>query len=69
MAVMETYNNTTSHDHCSWGCSHTLTLTEVSGMGTSIQKVPLSHQHLCNITYKSPRTKVTYYLSPGPNKW
>ena len=69
MAVMGTYNNTTSHDHCSWGRSHTLTLTEVSGKGTCIGKVPLSHRHLCNVTYESPRTKLTYYLSPGPNKW
>lgn len=69
MAVMGTYNNTTSHDHCSWGRSHTLTLTEVSGRGTCIGKVPLSHRHLCNVTYESPRTKLTYYLSPGPNKW
>jgi hypothetical protein len=69
MAVIGTYNNTTSHDHCSWGCSHTFTLTEVSGTGTCIGKVPLSHRHLCNVTYKSPQTELTYYLSPGPNKW
>lgn len=69
MAVMGTYNNTTSHDHCSWGCSHTLTLTEVLGTGTCIGKVTLSHRHLCNETHKSPKTESTYYLSPGPNKW
>ena len=39
------------------------------GTGTCIGKVPLSHRHLCNVTYESPRTKLTYYLSPGPNKW
>lgn len=25
--------------------------------------------HLCNNTHKSPRTRSTYYLSPGPNRW
>jgi hypothetical protein len=66
---MGTYNNTTSYDHCSWGHNHTLTLYEVSGTGTCILKVPLNHQHLCNVTYKSSRTQLTYYLSPGLNKW
>ncbi|KAK1338205.1 hypothetical protein QTO34_001319, partial [Cnephaeus nilssonii] len=40
IAFSGTFNNTTSHDSCSWGSNSKLTLTEVSGHGTCLGTVP-----------------------------
>uniref|UniRef100_A0A8D2DZK1 Envelope protein n=1 Tax=Sciurus vulgaris TaxID=55149 RepID=A0A8D2DZK1_SCIVU len=64
-----TFNNTTSHDSCSWGSNRKLTLTEVSGQGTYLGTVPANRRHLCNQTIESPQTTTNYYLVPPVGGW
>uniref|UniRef100_A0A8D0S684 Envelope glycoprotein n=1 Tax=Sus scrofa TaxID=9823 RepID=A0A8D0S684_PIG len=56
-------------DQCTWGSQNKLTLTEVSGKGTYIGRVPPSHQHLCNHTEAFNRTSESQYLVPGYDRW
>nr|AAL87626.1 envelope glycoprotein [Porcine endogenous retrovirus] len=64
------FNVTKEHrDQCTWGSQNKLTLTEVSGKGTCIGKVPPSHQHLCNHTEAFNQTSESQYLVPGYDRW
>lgn len=64
VAVSGNYSNsTTASPTCNSLPSHKLTLTEVSGRGTCIGSIPLSHQDLCNQT--RPMGKGNYYLVAG----
>lgn len=69
IAVPGTFNNTTSHEACSWHDKNRLTLTEVSGQGTCLGNSPATYKHLCNETLRSPKTSDTRYLYPGIDKW
>uniref|UniRef100_A0A8D2AKJ4 Envelope protein n=1 Tax=Sciurus vulgaris TaxID=55149 RepID=A0A8D2AKJ4_SCIVU len=69
IAFLGTFNNTTSHDSCSWGSNRKLTLTEVSGQGTCLGTVPANRRHLCNRTIESPQTTTNYYLVPPVGGW
>lgn len=55
-------------------CLHTnkprLTLTEVSGAGTCVGKVPSTHSHLCRHVFPiSTPSSTTSYLIPPPGYW
>uniref|UniRef100_A0A8D2B6A5 Envelope protein n=1 Tax=Sciurus vulgaris TaxID=55149 RepID=A0A8D2B6A5_SCIVU len=69
IAFSGTFNNTTSHDSCSWESNRKLTLTEVSGQGTCLGTVPADHKHLCNRIIESPQTTTNYYLIPPVGGW
>nr|ABM65597.1 envelope glycoprotein [Sus scrofa] len=70
MARRGKFNVTKEHrDQCTWGSQNKLTLTEVSGKGTCIGKVPPSHQHLCNHTEAFNQTSESQYLVPGYDRW
>jgi hypothetical protein len=69
IAVSGKFNNTTSHEACVWGTSHRLTLTEVTGTGTSLGNPPAAYRHLCNETFESPKTSDIKYLFSGLDKW
>uniref|UniRef100_A0A8D1P0R9 Envelope glycoprotein n=1 Tax=Sus scrofa TaxID=9823 RepID=A0A8D1P0R9_PIG len=70
MAREGKFNVTKEHrDQCTWGSQNKLTLTEVSGKGTYIGRVPPSHQHLCNHTEAFNRTSESQYLVPGYDRW
>lgn len=65
VAVVGNYTNQTkAPSQCSNTPQHRLTLSEVSGTGLCIGKVPASHQPLCNFTLTLPPGN--YYLTP-PN--
>lgn len=68
-AVVGNYSNHTSPPPtCTEGSSHRLTLTEVSGQGTCIGKIPPSHTLLCNST--QTLGPGTYYLAaPNGTYW
>ncbi|XP_048657415.1 MLV-related proviral Env polyprotein-like [Marmota marmota marmota] len=63
-------DNYTSHTTPPWRCTslpqHRLTLSEVSGQGVCIGKVPRTHQRLCNKTISIEANTETQYLA-GPN--
>nr|AAC80265.1 envelope protein [Gibbon ape leukemia virus] len=60
---------TSNHTRCHWGAQGKLTLTEVSGLGSCIGKVPLTHQHLCNQTLPINSSKNHQYLLPSNHSW
>nr|AAC96084.1 envelope protein [Gibbon ape leukemia virus] len=59
----------TSQDRCHWGTQGKLTLTEVSGHGLCIGKVPFTHQHLCNQTLSINSSEGHQYLLPSNHSW
>ncbi|XP_030857537.1 MLV-related proviral Env polyprotein isoform X1 [Gorilla gorilla gorilla] len=67
IASVSNFTNSTNHSGCAWEQHKKLTLSEVSGSGTCIGKVPPSHQHLCNVTLTVPST--SHYLIPSGTDW
>lgn len=67
--MLGTYNNTTTHDQCIWESAQKLTLTEVSGQGTCLGKVPKTHSHLCNETQATVGGEDHRFLIPPPQGW
>nr|P21415.2 RecName: Full=Envelope glycoprotein; AltName: Full=Env polyprotein; Contains: RecName: Full=Surface protein; Short=SU; AltName: Full=Glycoprotein 70; Short=gp70; Contains: RecName: Full=Transmembrane protein; Short=TM; AltName: Full=Envelope protein p15E; Contains: RecName: Full=R-peptide; AltName: Full=p2E; Flags: Precursor [Gibbon ape leukemia virus]AAC96083.1 envelope protein [Gibbon ape leukemia virus]ALV83304.1 envelope protein [Gibbon ape leukemia virus] len=59
----------TDLDRCRWGTQGKLTLTEVSGHGLCIGKVPFTHQHLCNQTLSINSSGDHQYLLPSNHSW
>ena len=45
----------------------TLTIQTISGQGTCLGKVPLSHQHICN--QNTPMVHSKYVISPEQSWW
>nr|BAN63360.1 envelope glycoprotein [Koala retrovirus] len=62
-----TYASTDSQ--CRWGGKGKLTLTEVSGLGLCIGKVPPTHQHLCSLTIPLNVSHTHKYLLPSNHGW
>lgn len=60
---------TSDFTRCRWGARGKLTLTEVSGQGLCIGKVPLTHQHLCNSTLTISTSPSHQYLLPANHSW
>nr|AAA69474.1 envelope protein [Gibbon ape leukemia virus] len=60
---------TSDHTGAGWGAQGKLTLTEVSGHGLCIGKVPSTHQHLCNQTLPINSSKDHQYLLPFNYSW
>nr|WBM84729.1 MAG: envelope protein [Hervey pteropid gammaretrovirus] len=60
----------TDQAQCRWGAARgKLTLTEVSGRGLCIGKVPSTHQHLCNQTLALNFSQSHQYLRPSNYSW
>ncbi len=63
-------NNYTSHATPPWSCAslpqHRLTISEVSGQGICIGKIPLTHQKLCSKIIPTETSTESKYLT-GPN--
>lgn len=69
VAVMGAYTNHTKVPaNCSTLPQHKLTLSEVTGQGRCIGKVPPSHQALCNQTETLP-TGSYYLVAPAGTLW
>lgn len=60
---------TSNHTWCRWGTQGKLTLTEVSGRGLCIGRVPPTHQHLCNQTLSVNSSRDHQYLLPFNHSW
>lgn len=68
-AVVGNYSNHTSPPPtCTEGSSHRLTLTEVSGQGTCLGKIPPSHTLLCNST-QTLGPGAYYLAAPNGTYW
>ena len=68
-AIPGTPTSTMDHNQCPWGTKSKLTLTEVSGSGLCIGRVPPTHQHLCNISMTLNTSEADQYLLPSNNSW
>ncbi|XP_062947204.1 solute carrier family 23 member 2 isoform X1 [Cynocephalus volans] len=60
---------TSNYSQCRWGAQGKLTLTEVSGSGLCVGKVPPTHQRLCNQTHSINSTGNNQYLLPSNHSW
>nr|AMK06428.1 putative envelope polyprotein [Murine leukemia virus] len=69
VAVVGPYSNhTTAPANCSADSQHKLTLSEVTGQGLCLGKVPKTHQALCNIT-QEPDKSTAYLVAPAGTMW
>nr|QJT93251.1 envelope protein [Macroglossus minimus gammaretrovirus] len=60
----------TNQSQCRWEAARgKLTLTEVSGYGLCIGRVPSTHQHLCNQTLAINSSQANKYLYPSNHGW
>ena len=69
IAVLGQIIYTSDHTQCRWGTQSKLTLTEVSGSGICLGRVPPTHQHLCNQTLPVNTAQDTQYLLPSNDSW
>lgn len=67
IAVYGSPNYTEDANACDWNRATCLTLAEISGTGTCVGMVPVTHHHLCNDSYQT--TQTNGYLKPGLAAW
>lgn len=69
LAVVGKYTNqATAEALCGTAMQHKLTISEVSGKGLCIGKVPATHQGLCNATEPLPQSG-RYLIAPNGTYW
>lgn len=70
IAISANFTRDSSHEACSYTNKPWLTLTEVSGEGTCVGKVPPTHEHLCRYVFPADAAPgTTSYLVPPPGYW
>ena len=68
VGFMSKYNESERDTACIWSQEgRTLTIQTISGQGTCLGKVPLSHQHICN--QNTPMVHSKWVISPEQAWW
>ena len=68
VGFMSKYNESKRDTACIWSQEgRTLTIQTISGQGTCLGKVPLSHQHICN--QNTPMVHSKWVISPEQAWW